>query len=85
MPSLIRTQVQLTPEQFRAVKELARRQGRSVADVVRESLQAYLNRQGSSDREELLRRATAVVGSAHSGLGDLSVEHDKYFAESAEK
>lgn len=79
---MIRTQIQLTAEQATAVRELARREGRSMADLVREGLDARLRVRGLVDREELKRRALAVVGRFRSGVTDLGSAHDRYVSES---
>jgi hypothetical protein len=78
---MIRTQIQLTEEQAAAVKELAQREGRSVADVIRESVEAHLRARGGVDREALKRRALAVTGRFRSETTDLAQAHDRYAAE----
>ena len=79
---MVRTQIQLTEEQARAVRELAQREGRSMADIVRESLETRLRQRNVIDREELKRRALAVAGRFRSGVSDLGEHHDRYAAES---
>ncbi len=76
-----RTQIQLTEAQIAKLRELAIAQGRSVADLIRESVDRYVQSELPIDREELKRRALAVVGRYRSGVGDLAENHDKYFAE----
>jgi Arc/MetJ-type ribon-helix-helix transcriptional regulator len=78
---MVRTQIQLTDSQARALKTLAAAEGRSMADIIRESVQALLAERGLRDPGEVRERALAVVGSFHSGLGDLAAEHDRYLAE----
>jgi hypothetical protein len=78
---MIRTQIQLTEEQAAAVKRLAQLQGRSVAAVVRDSLDVHLRTQGVADRDSLRRRALAAAGRFRSGVSDLSQDHDRYVAE----
>ena len=75
---MIRTQVQLTEEQLRALKDLAREEERSVADLVRQSVAEYLVRRPRVDRAELLRRARGMVGRYRSGVPDLALDHDRY-------
>ena len=79
---MVRTQIQLTEEQARAVRQLAQREGRSMAEIVRESLDARLRTSGVADRKELRRRALAVVGRFRSGVPDLGQNHDQYATES---
>jgi len=42
MSTYYRAQILLEPEQHRTLSELAKREGRSISDLVRESVQAYL-------------------------------------------
>ena len=81
MPSMIRTQVQLTPEQARALREQARNEERSMADLVRESVTEYLARRPVQDRRVLLERARALTGSFHSGYRDVAENHDQHLEE----
>ncbi|MGH9464434.1 MAG: ribbon-helix-helix protein, CopG family [Thermoanaerobaculia bacterium] len=84
MLSVLRTQIQLTDEQARALRELAAAEGRSMADLIRESVEAILRRRRRPDRAELERRALEVVGRFDSGLPDIAERHDDYFAEAIE-
>jgi Arc/MetJ-type ribon-helix-helix transcriptional regulator len=80
-----RTQVQLTDQQTEALKRLAQQRGVSVAELVREGVDLLLQTAGSPiSREERIRRALAASGRFHSDVGDLSIRHDDYFAESVE-
>jgi hypothetical protein len=81
---VLRTQIQLTEEQARALREMAAREGRSMADLIREGVEAIIRRRRRPDREELERRALEVVGRFSSGLPDVAERHDDYFAESIE-
>lgn len=78
---MVRTQIPLTDDQARAVRELAEREGRSVADIVRECLDARL-RSSQGERQEVKQRAVAVTGRFFSGISDLGKNHDQYAAES---
>ncbi len=78
MPSLVRTQVQLTKEQARDLKAQARSEERSMADLVRESVAEYLARRPMRDRRELIRRARDLAGRYHSGCPDVAENHDRY-------
>ena len=81
---MIRTQIQLSEEQARALRELAARDGRSMADLVRESVDLFLRRRRvrSTSRELLAERALAAAGRFRSESGDLSRRHDDLFADS---
>ena len=78
---MIRTQVQLTDAQARALKAQARLQDRSVADLVRESVADYLTRRGVEDRGALVRRAHELAGRFRSGRRDLAEAHDRHLDE----
>lgn len=82
---MVRTQVQLTAEQVRALRQMAAREGVSVAELIRRSVDAWLRRSNEVPLEERLRRAIAVAGRFRSGLPDLAVHHDKYLAEALEE
>lgn len=81
MPSFVRTQVQLTKKQAKALKIRARNEERSMADLVRESITEYLARRPGSDRRALLGRARALTGSYHSGCRDVAENHDRHLDE----
>ena len=81
MPSFVRTQVQLTEEQARALKLRARNEERSMADLVRESVSEYLARRPERDRRALLSRARALTGRFRSGYSDIAKNHDQYLDE----
>ena len=79
--TMIRTQIQLTDEQARKLRELAAAEGRSVADLVRELVDRRLQHGAGPDPDDVRRRALAVVGRFRSGCGDLAEEHDRHLAE----
>ena len=76
-----RTQIQLTEEQANHLRDLAAAENRSMADVIRESVELYMATRGMVDRAELEKRALAVIGKFHSQVRDLGVHHDKYLFE----
>lgn len=78
---MVRTQIQLTEEQSEQLKTLAQLDKVSVAELIRQSVDSFLSSRGIMSQEERKRRALSVIGIARSGLGDLSVNHDKYLAE----
>ncbi len=76
--ALVRTQVQLKPEQHRKLKEEAFRRGISLSALLREILdQRYAQR---PPRKIDLEKAWAFVGAGRSGASDVSVHHDDYLA-----
>lgn len=80
---MLRTQIQLSEAQSRKLKQLAINQGKSVAELIRISVDAMLASQPVIDREELKQRALECAG-AFSGPVDLAEEHDRYLIEAFE-
>lgn len=75
---MIRTQIQLTEEQARALKTRARLEERSVAELVRECVAEYLTRRPVTNVRELALRARDFKGRFRSGCPDLAEAHDRY-------
>jgi hypothetical protein len=78
---MIRTQVQLTSAQVGKLKELAVTYDVSMAELIRHSIDNFLLERQPIDSEERKRRALEVVGRFHSGLTDVSVNHDRYLVD----
>jgi predicted transcriptional regulator len=72
MSGLTKTTVYLPEEEYRRLKTLARREGRSTAEVLREAVTAYAR------RGRALRARS--VGSGRSGRGDLSEKAEDLLA-----
>ena len=81
---MVRTQVQLTEQQAKALRQISANTGRSMADLVREGVDLYLKTRLGPSREELVRRAMSIVGKYASGPGDVAQNHDKYLADAFE-
>jgi hypothetical protein len=77
-----RIQVQLTPEQERRLREMAKLRGESISALIREGV-AQIIAPEAERREAFRRRALDQIGAFDSGLADVSVEHDRYIAEAA--
>jgi hypothetical protein len=73
-----RTQIQLTNAQLEALRALAAQEHRSLADVIRESIDLYMARVG---RARLLERARRAAGRHSSGGPDGSTRHDDHLGE----
>ena len=84
---MIRTQIQLTEEQSRQVKEVAQREDISMAEVIRRAVDHWLHTQGGTNIRERHRLALVAAsemdGMFHSGCSDISENHDVYLAEAA--
>lgn len=81
---MIRTQVQFTEEQWKALKRLAADQHVSVAELVRQSVDQLIRAPENQDVDEYIRLAEEIVGKYQSGLTDISENHDKYLSENFE-
>jgi Arc/MetJ-type ribon-helix-helix transcriptional regulator len=69
-----RTQVLLTKEQVQKLRAEAAQRQVSMAQLIREAVDAYLSRR---ERREARCRAVAVVGRFASGRRDIAKEHDR--------
>lgn len=78
---MVRTQIQLTEGQAKTLKRLAKQQQRSVADLIRQSIDLYLAQRGELPLDERYERALAMAGKYRSGDADLGRNHDRYLAE----
>lgn len=78
---MVRTQIQLTEEQAEALKAAAAKQGVSMAELIRRSVDRLIETSGEAPQKELRRRAAAVAGRFRSGSTDISVRHDEYLAQ----
>jgi hypothetical protein len=78
---VIRTQIQLTEEQARALKILAATRRSSVAELVRQSVDSLIQSSGGIDMAAKRRRAIAAAGRFRSGQPDILTEHDRYLTE----
>jgi hypothetical protein len=65
MSALTKTTLYLPEADYRRLKELARREGRAAAELVREAVAEYASRHGAG-------RLPRSLGAGRSGRGDLS-------------
>jgi hypothetical protein len=77
---MVRTQIQLTEEQSRALKKMASSRHLSIAELVRQGVDVVLRSNVGIDASEKRQRALAMVGKYRSGKRDISKEHDKHLA-----
>jgi hypothetical protein len=78
---MVQTQVQLTEEQARALRNLASARQVSVAALIRQSVDTLIRSSGEIDIEERRRRAIAAAGRFRSGASDVSAKHDEHLAD----
>ena len=82
---MIRTQIQLTEKQYKALKELSARDNTSMAGLVREAVECYSAERVISSNKKKYRKALDAVGKFESNYKDISKNHDKYLAEDFKK
>jgi hypothetical protein len=82
---VLRTQVQFTPEQARRLRALARREGVSVAELVRRSVDRVLSEEASKPTARY-QQASRLVGAFHdrAGATDLAKRHDEHLSDAFE-
>ncbi len=80
---MIRTQIQLEERQYRKIKEMAATYDVSMATLIRQSVDMWIEKQTQPSQDELRKRALSVIGIAKDidGATDVSVNHDKYLDE----
>ena len=80
---MVRTQIELSEQQMKALEALANQRDISVSALVQESIDQLLQSAPTSYTEEQRRKALAAAGRFKSGLGDLSKRHDAYLTEAS--
>jgi hypothetical protein len=78
---MVRTQIQLTEKQIKALKKLSSSQHLSVAELIRRAIDNLLKPSGVMDADEQKQRALGIAGKFRSGKRNISREHDKHLAE----
>ncbi|MEO8662257.1 MAG: CopG family transcriptional regulator [Bryobacteraceae bacterium] len=77
---MVRTQIQLTEEQSVLLRRVAAARRQSVAELIRVSVDLFMEREASIGQSALAERAKAAAGRFSSGSSDGSREHDRYLA-----
>lgn len=72
-----RAEIELTEEEAKRLDEVAATSGRSVAEVIRDSVDLYLGNERMLAKE----RARKASGMFRSSVNDLGTNHDHYLAE----
>ena len=78
---MIRTQIQLTDEQVRALRQLSAQKKRSLADLVRQSVELFLTQESQPSKADRVQRAIEAAGRFSSGAADGSSEHDRHLSD----
>jgi hypothetical protein len=80
--SFVRAQIQFYPEQLSQIRDLAGAAGVSVAEVVRRSVDYYIEQHAATGGARAARlQAAEVAGRYGSGRDDTSERHDDALAE----
>ena len=81
---MVRTQIQLTEDQYKNLKKMAARERISVAEVIRRSVDITLLSEILPDRDKIKEEARATFGAYADKKSDVSTNHDSYIAEAYE-
>ncbi len=85
---MVRTQIQLTEEQYKQIKNWASRLGISLAEAVRRCVSDRMAAERAlPDRQTLVREALGVCGkySDPQGASRVALDHDRHLAEAYRK
>jgi len=82
---MVRTQIQLTEDQAKALKKIAQSRRLSVAELIRKAVDTIIRSSTVVDREERHKRAMEIVGKFSSGKRDISKKHDLYLTDAYNK
>ena len=82
---MIRTQIQLTEDQAKALKKIAQSRHLSVAELIRKAVDTVIKSNTVVNAEERHQRAMEIVGKFSSGKHDVSKKHDLYLTEAYNK
>ncbi|MCF6154617.1 MAG: ribbon-helix-helix protein, CopG family [wastewater metagenome] len=78
---MVRTQIQLTEEQVKALKKIALSRHLSIAELIRQAVDTMIRSNTMVDIEERRKRAIDIVGRFSSGKRDISRKHNTYLVE----
>lgn len=78
---MVRTQIQLTEEQSQILKSIALEKGVSVPELIRQSIDHYIQFAHQLAIKERRQRALSLIGIAASGTIDMATNHDYYLVE----
>jgi len=81
---MIRTQIQLTEEQAKSLKKISKKENKSVAELIRISVDKLIKSDGLVSDELMKQKALSVVGMLH-GPSDFAEKHDDYLADAFSK
>jgi hypothetical protein len=82
---MVRTQIQLTEDQAKALKRIAQSRRLSIAEIIRKAVETMIKSSNVVDYEERHKRAMEIVGKFSSGKRDISKKHDLYLRDAYNK
>ncbi len=77
---MVRTQIQLPEEQVAMLKKMAAAEHKSMAELIRRSVDYFAKAKHGTGDDQRRRRAMAAAGRFRSGVKDLAASHDSYLA-----
>ena len=80
---MVRTQIQLTEDQARMLRDLSLSSRESMAALIRKAIDRFLIT-GKPHRVALYRQAMSVAGKYSAKQPDIAVQHDRYLEEAFE-
>ncbi len=81
---MVRTQIQLTERQVAILKEIAAAEQKSMAEIIRVSVDFFVRAKHSGEQEQIRKKALSAAGKFRSGVKDLGTAHDAYLNEAFE-
>ena len=78
---MVRTQIQLTEQQAKILHEIAAKEGVSIAKLIRQSVDAFIQSKKSKVKPILIEKAKEAAGKYHVEIKDLAKNHDRYLVE----
>ncbi len=82
---MVRTQIQLTEDQAKALKRISMSRHLSIAELIRRAVDTLIKSSTVVDVEERQKRAIEIVGQFSSGKHDISEKHDLYLSDAYRK
>ena len=75
---MLRTQIQLPEEQVAMLKKMAAADNKSMAEIIRQSVDFYAKHKSLDGNLQRRKQAMAAAGRFRSGIKDLSSSQDDY-------
>ena len=77
---MLRTTIQMTQEQYKALQALSKDSNQSIARIIRQAIDQFLVSR-KPDKTALYRLSEPAIGKFSSGQRDISEKHDQYLEE----